>query len=125
MRVNSKVFSERTDMFQDLYVKNCPNQIEPEANKCLNLLAKPGYSVGKYRTITEAYKKLTVDYWREYDGLDSMTDFREWFVSKATEPSKIERALRLLIERNYVLVDEDIRERAQEAARNYRQAVRG
>lgn len=136
MRVNSKVFSERTDMFSDLYVKGAPNQLESVCNRLLNMAAQTGYSVGKYNTMSVLDKKLTVDYWNKYDGLynyehddesksNGINEFKEWYIHFATEASLIERAIRFLIERNYFIVDEDVRLRAQEAARNYRQAVRG
>lgn len=122
MRVNSKVFTERTDMFTDLYVKGCPNQLESVANRLLNMVAKTSYSVGSYHTMTELDKKLTADYWMEYE--PPTANFKEWYV-KSTEASLIERATRWLIEHNYLIVDEEVRQRAQEAARNYRQAVKG
>lgn len=128
MRVNSKVFAERTDLFQDLYVKDCPSQFATEANRLLNMCVGVGYSPPKsYNTMSELYKRLTLDYWQKYDALiySPLLDFTHWYVKEATDPSNIERAIRWLAQHNYFLVDETVLARAEKAASNFRNSVRG
>lgn len=132
MRVNSRVFTERTDMLQELYVKDCPAQFKKEADNLLNMVAQPGYSVGEYHTMTELDKKLMVDYWETYDGLnlehiefEVTKDFKRWFVTEATPPELIRRARQFLSERNYIIINETVKEHAEEAGNKFRQSIRG
>lgn len=130
MRVNSKVFAERTDLFQDLFVKDCPSQFATEANRLLNMCVGVGYSPPKsYNTMSELYKKLTLDYWKEYNDFDiskmKQEDFDFWFIHCADEASNIERAIRWLAQHNYFLIDETVLARAEKAASNFRNSVRG
>ena len=110
MRVNSRVFTERTDMFENIKVPSCPSEFRAVAENILMMATKPGYAVGDYNTMTELDKNLMVDYWMEYDGLryekDSFTyQFKlEWFIKKATAPELIRRARQYLVERNYLIV---------------------
>ena len=124
MRVNSKVFDETQDMFTELHVKGCPTQLQTIADRLLNMVADVGYSVGEYHTMTELDKILTVDYWNKYDNLALITDFKEWYIKHATEPDTITRVRRLLIEKNYLIVPENIRENAQQASDKYRNSIR-
>jgi len=130
MRVNTKVFDERIDLFSELYVKNCPSQFEATANHVLNLITKPGYSVGDYHTMSQLDKILMVDYWKEYDGMiDALTrtpgEFTGWFIKSATSPELIRRSRQWLTEHNYIFVNSDVAEHAQEAGTKFRHAVRG
>jgi hypothetical protein len=124
VRVNSKVFDERQDMFADLYVKNCPSQFEAVANKILNMVAAPGYSAGDYHTMSQLDKKLMVDYWNLYDGLDMTVLFRDWFVDHATEPELVRRSRQWLVEHNYLIIKETVREHASQAGDKFRASVR-
>jgi hypothetical protein len=125
VRVNTKVFDERQDLFADLYVKNCPSQFEAVANKILNMVAAPGYSAGDYHTMSQLDKKLMVDYWNLYDGLDMTVLFRDWFVDHATSPELIRRSREWLVSHNYILIKSEVQENAIKAGDNFRRAVRG
>jgi len=131
MRVNTRVFNERQDLFSELFVKGCPSQFEKEANGILNLAAKPGFSIGSYNTMTQLDKKLMVEYWREYDGLNYTSElekdmgwFTEWFINNATPPELIRRARQWLSEHNYILIDSAVQERAIGAGDKFRASVR-
>lgn len=131
MRVNSRVFAEKADLLGGIQIPNCPSQLRAVAEHLIMLLTKPGYAVGDYRNITELDKILTIDYWREYDGMnpvlncDTVVGFRDWFIHKATSPDLITRARRWLMERNYVFVKENVQGYATEASNKWRQAVKG
>lgn len=128
MRVNSRVFTERTDMLDGIQIPNCPSQFKVIAERLVMMATKPGYSVGDYNTMTELDKRLMVDYWREYDGLNdivAISGFHDWFVYKATETELLRRARQFLVERNYFLIREDVREHAEQAGEKFRHAVRG
>ncbi len=126
MRVNSKVFTERIDMFADIKIPNCPSQFKVIAKNLINMLSSPGYSVGDYHTMTELDKILMWDYWREYDRLPITTydDLRFWFVHKATAPELIRRARQWLSEHNYLLIKSDVAERAYEAGSKFSKAIK-
>jgi hypothetical protein len=125
VRVNNKVFDERQDLFSDLYVKGCPSQFEKEANRILNMVAKPGYSIGDYHTMSQLDKKLMVDYWQEYDGLTTgLLDFPHWFETYASTPELIRRARQWLVEHNYLIIKSDVRDRADEAGDKFRVSMR-
>ena len=129
MRVNQKVFDERVNLFADLYVRDCPSEFQKEADRLLNMAAETGYSPpSNYNSMTELYKILTVDYWRKYDGIPFNAqgdDWREWYVKKATNPSQLERAIRLLIQKHYFTgIPEEILERRDKAAENIRKSIR-
>jgi hypothetical protein len=126
MRVNSKVLDERVNLLGELYVRDCPTEFQEEANKLLNMCVEVGYSPpSNYRTITELYRALTVDFWIRYDGLSlEVKDYRKWYM-QAHDPSDIERAIRLLIQKHYFTgIPEEILERRDKAAQNVRQSVR-
>jgi len=128
MRVNSRVFTERTDMLDGIQIPNChPTELRKVAERIMNMVTALDYSVGDYNSVTELDKKLTVDYWEKYDDIDtdsSIYEFRQWYL-KATEPDTINRALRWLISHNYLIIKESVRERAMKASENFSQAVRG
>jgi hypothetical protein len=132
MRVNPKVFTERTDMLSGIQIPNCqPKELKVVAERIMNMVTTLGYSVGDYNTVTELDKLLTVDYWKTYDEIlnnlvhgDSYNDFKLWYL-KATEPELISRARRWLVERNYLLLKSDVSERAHESARKFSSAVKG
>ena len=123
MRVNPKVFTERSDMFADLRVRNCPDKFKLVAENLLNMVAKPGYSVGDYNKMTELDKILMLDYWRTYDGWTVNFEY-VWFVKKATSPELIRRAREFLCSHNYIIVKPDVQQRALEAGINMRNSIR-
>ena len=137
MRVNSRVFSERTDMLDNIRIPNCPSQFRTVAENIMAMVTKPGYSVGNYNTMTELDKILMVDYWKEYDGFMSAAyelmypskeqawqAAKKWFVEKATPPELIRRSREFLVSHNYLLIREDVQAYATRASINYRQSLR-
>lgn len=126
MRVNSRVFTERIDMLDGIRIPNCPSQFKIIAENIMNMVSKPGYSMGDYHTMTELDKMLMWDYWREYDGLPITTydDLRLWFIHKATAPELIRRARQFLAERNYLLIRADVADRAHEAGNKFSKAIK-
>ena len=132
MRVNSRVFTERTDMLDGIRIPNCPNQFKTIAENIMNMAVKLGYSPpSNYHTMTELDKILMTDYWKEYDGLfkdmrmySVIDDFNDWFVHKATAPELIRRARQWLAEHNYIILDADVAERAYEAETKFRRAIK-
>lgn len=91
------------------------------------MATKPGYAVANYINVTQLDKILTVDYWKEYDGLtdiDSQQGFSDWYIKQATPPDNISRAIRWLVSHNYLLLKPEVQERAMEAASKWRQSIR-
>jgi len=138
MRVNSRVFDEKQDMFQAIRVPNCPSEFRAVAENILAMATKPGYALSSYNTMTELDKNLMWYYWREYDGLftdkyEIMYPSREqafqagkdWFIKKATAPELIRRARQWLTEHRYLIVTETVAQNAQKAGQKFRQSVRG
>lgn len=125
MKVNSRVFTERADMFEGITIPNCPTQFKAVAQNIVMLVSKPGYSAGKYNTMTELDKIIMLGYWREYDYMTYEEDgFDNWFIHTATNPELIRRARQWLVEHNYLLLNSDVQERAMEAGNKFRHAVR-
>lgn len=131
MRVNSRVFTERTDMLDSIRVPNCPSHFKVIAENIMNMVTKPGYSVGDYHTMTELDKMLMLDYWQEYDSIDCSDDKwdyhfdRSWFVRNATAPELIRRSRQWLSEHNYIILKPDVAERAYEASNKFGRAIKG
>jgi len=134
MRVNSRVFDEKQDMFEAIRVPNCPSEFRAVAENILMMSTKPGYSVGDYNTMTGLDKNLMVDYWNEYDNMKSLlytmfphtaNGFKPWFAKKATAPELIRRARQWLLEHQYIFVNPDVQTRAQEAGSKFRQSIKG
>lgn len=126
MRVNSRVYSEKQDMTGFIQIPNCPEQFRKEAENLINMVSFD-YPIGKYNTMTELDKNLIFDYWQKYDGLVFEQDIeqqRRWFVEKATSPELIRRARQFLVERNYLLIDEDVLQRASQAGKKFSQSVK-
>ncbi len=127
MRVNQRVFTERTDMLDGIRIPNCPSQFKIIAENLMNMAAKPGYSLGDYNTMTELDKILMMDYWKEYDqfieGLD-FPNFKLWFIHKATAPELIRRARQFLTEHNYLIVKESVAQHAHEAGEKFSRAIK-
>lgn len=130
MRVNSRVFDEKQDMFQNIQVPNCPSEFRAIAENILMMATKPGYAVSDYHTMTELDKILMWDYWREFDGgkpvlnCDTIAGMREWFIKKATAPELIRRARQWLVERNYLILKGDVQTRAYEAGQKFSRDIK-
>lgn len=127
MKVNSRVHTERTDMFEGIQIPNCPTMFKQEAENIVMLLTEPGLALGSYRNMTQFDKLLMVNYWLRYDGLTEDMTFAEsvaWFVQSATAPELIRRARQWLVEHNYLLPDPGVAEHAIEAGEHFRQGVK-
>ncbi len=126
MRVNSRVFTERTDMFNGIKIPNCPSQFKTIAENIMDMVTEPGYSIGDYSTMTELDKRLMLGYWRKYDGLDIALrgGFDDWFIHKATSAELLRRARQFLTERNYLLPKESVIEHAHEAGEKFSRAFK-
>lgn len=127
MKVNSRVFTEKTDMLDSIRIPTCPSEIRDEVEKIMMMVTKPGYSVRDYINVTHLDKLLTLDYWREYDGLKLALyedRFDGWFVSSATSADLISRAIRWLVSHNYIFLKPEVQRRALEASDKWRQSVR-
>jgi len=126
MKVNSRVFTERTDLLGEIKIPTCPNQFKGIAEQLIMMVTKPGYSVPDYHNVTHLDKLLTLDYWMEYEGLgQALTEgnFNRWFILSATPEDLISRTLRWLISHNYIFVKPEIQERAMEASNKWRQSI--
>ena len=115
--------TERVDMLGEIKITNCPSQICAVAENIIMMATKPGYSISDYHTVTQLDKLLMVDYWKEYDGLNLDTNFSQWFISSATMPDLITRAIRWLVSHNYIFLKPSVQENALKAAENFRKAV--
>jgi hypothetical protein len=129
MRVNPRVFTERTDMLDGIRIPNCPSQFKTIAENIMNMMTKPGYSFGSYNTMTEADKILMVNYWEEYDNLEEVIgrdglSFYNWFLYKATPPELIRRARQFLVERHYLIPNAPVAERAYQAGEKFGRAIK-
>lgn len=116
MRVNSRVFTEKSDLFDSIKIPNCPSEIRAVAESVMMLVTAPGYSTPTYRNVTQLDKIITWEYWLEVDGmraiLNNPSDMKGWFVNKATSPDLISRSMRWLTSHNYLLLDPAVQERA-------------
>jgi hypothetical protein len=136
MRVNSRVYDEKTDMLGAIRVPACPSEFRAVAENILSMATKPGYALSDYNTMTELDKILMMNYWLEFDGLNEHWELidkeqklyqmsQNWFVKHATPPELIRRARQWLTEHNYLIVKETVAQNAQKAGQKFRQSVRG
>ncbi len=123
MKVNSRVFTERTDLLGDIKILNCPAQFRSVAERLIMMVTTPGYACSNYNTVSELDKVLTLAFWKEYDGLDTK-NFEVWFITSATLPDMITRARRWLVEHNYLFLKPDIQENAMEASSKWKQSIK-
>ena len=91
----------------------------------MNMVTKLDYSVGDYNTMSVLDKLLMVDYWTEYDNLTAGCDFQTWFVNFATTPELIRRARQWLSTHNYLILKQDVVERAMQADGNFARSIKG
>lgn len=126
MRVNSRVLSEKSDLMGNIQIPTCPSQFRGVAENLMTMLTKLDYKVSGYTNVTELDKILTIDYWREYDGLDNHIEaskIRDWFIRTSTPADLISRARRWLQERNYIFLEDVVVERATKASDKWHQSV--
>lgn len=86
-----------------------------------------------FKTMEDFQKRLIVEYWHHYDGLDkglagykdisSWVSFRQWFIQSATAPEKIRRASQWLIQQEYILLRPSVRDKALANAEKSRGAI--
>lgn len=126
MKVHSQIDTKR-DGFGNIHITSCPNQLRTCCERIMEMVTSLGYRPPSYHSITELDKKIVLQYWRRFDGLIDTNmadyDFSDWWLKKATNPDIISRSLRWLASSNYIFLDKDVAHRAQEASRNYRQAM--
>jgi len=124
MRLNDDKLDLARDLFNELVLTDCPAVFKTEAENIIRML-NVGVLISDYQTVTELDRMLTVDYWKQFDGLGkaSFEDFREWYL-KATNPDLISRARRWLVENRYIILPTAISERAQEAAGHFGRSVK-
>lgn len=130
MRINQTKIPPTLD--GEIRLPDCPIFRE-EAEKALMLLTRmPPFSYG---SVKEFQGIVVAEYWRFYDGLDAALEkhtnsreyiwFREWYVKQATDPDRIQRALRWLVEKEYIVLTPTVRERAGKFAEATRNAFAG
>jgi len=86
-----------------------------------------------YENMDNFQKRLMVEYWHFYDGLDSAFKhyenisqyvvFREWFMQSATPPERIRRSSQWLVEHQYLELKIRVRSHALETAGKARQTI--
>lgn len=126
MRVNSRVLTEKTNLLGEIKIPNCPIQFKSVAEQLIMMATKLGYSIPHYNNVTHLDKLLTLDYWREYEGLEQALAegyFERWFISSATSADLISRTLRWLISHNYIFLKPEVQERAIQASDKWRQSI--
>lgn len=129
MRVNPKVSEQRLDAFGNVKIPNCsPAELKGVAEKIMDMALELDYNVGHYHSTGDLARKITVDYWQRYDGLEEIIgrdglSFRNWYLN-ATKSATIERAMRWLTSHNYLLLPENIILEAYEKEENFRRAVK-
>ncbi len=129
MRVNPRVFTEKRDMLDGIRIPNCPSQFKTIAENIMDMVTKPGYSVGDYNTMTELDKILLIDYWQEYDGLPPFGNGflldKGWLIHKATSAELLRRARQWLVEHQYLIgIKPDVAERAFEAGNKFSRSIK-
>jgi len=111
---------------------HCP--FWPEvANNIVTMLEKIPYC--DYDSASDFQRKLIVEYWSYFDGLDSAFKhyqnisqrviFRQWFIQFATAPEKIRRAAQWLVEHELITLRPKARNKALETAEKARQSFGG
>jgi len=125
MRVNFNMLN--VDMLNEIHLPNAPSLFRGVAEKVVALVTRTQFP--NYHTMAQFDKQLTIEYWKQYDGLDKALSepatFRQWFTEKATYPEYIRRARQWLVEHNYLIPKKAISDRAQEAGEKWRTAVKG
>ena len=113
----------------EIHLQQCPPEFRKVAEKIVVMLDKQSFK-DTYVTMTELDKKLTLRYWKEYDGLihemflkryfdedfDPVGKFEQWFLSQATNPDTISRARRYLVsDARLLIIPKNIAKHAKQA----------
>lgn len=137
MRINTEVFkpeNNRIDAFGEVKIPNCePKQLCTVTEKLMQMIIDRDKELDatpyQYNSVTELDKRLMIDYWCKYDNMsiyiNSLRDYEEWFISRATNPELLRRARQWLVSHRYIFLNPDVAESAQEAGNKFRKAVRG
>ena len=117
------------DLFGEPDIK-CPFWPDVAKNITMLLDTLPPFN---FDSMEDFQKRLIVEYWHHYDGLDkglagyrdisSWVSFRQWFIQSATAPEKIRRASQWLIQQEYILLRPAVRGKALETASKAREAI--
>jgi hypothetical protein len=128
MKVHSQI-DTKMGLDGEIHITNCePQQLRVVTERLINMIYEMvnrlDYQFPSYHTMTELDKILMVNYWQTYDGLPNEV-WLEWFIKHATEPELIRRARQWLVSHNYIKINDDVKDRAEQAGHNFRQAVKG
>lgn len=136
MKLHKDILS-KADMNGEIRMTDCePANLRVVVERLINMLyeneQKMDYVFPQYNTMTELDKIMMLQYWLKYDDLAvayslpmgenvlSINDFQIWFIKHATEPELIRRARQLLLARHWIKVNEDVKERADNASNNFK-----
>lgn len=124
MKINWKLVNY--DMLDDIQIPQCPSLFRSVAQNVIKVIAE--LEPFNYNRMSIFDKHLTIAYWK-WDGLDKAlqdpADFRQWYLTQATDPTVICRARRWLVEKNYLIPPSGITDRAQESSEKWRVGVKG
>ena len=62
-------------------------------------------------------------YWRKFDGLENGSMTKDFFLERATYPDRIKRTLRKLESEGIIQIKHDVRQRANDAAKKYKEEL--
>lgn len=124
MRINWKLVNY--DMLEDIQIEKCPPMFRSTAENVIRIIAE--MEPFSYNKMSQFDKHLVIAYWQR-DGLDKAlkepSDFRQWYITQATDPTLICRARRWLTEHNYLIPAKGMADRAQESSEKWRARVKG
>ena len=127
MKVHSQI-NTKMGLDGEIRITNCePAQLRVVTERLMNMIYEMvnrlDYQFPSYHTMTELDKILMVNYWQTYDGLPNEV-WLEWFVKHATEPELIRRSRQWLSSHHYIHINDDVKDRAEEAGNKFRQSVK-
>ena len=134
MRLNLEKIEQSRNLLGEIQLTDC-KWFRKEAENTLTLLMR--IHPFAYESVEEFNAVVVAEYWREYDALDAALEkhansrefvwFRDWYVNQATNPDKIQRAIRWLTEKGtnheYITLTPTIKERAGKYAESIRSAI--
>jgi hypothetical protein len=135
MRINPEVETKWRDMTGEIHIpetSHCPNQIKKICENILTMYTGlDGVCPTSYNTMSELDKMIMLDYWRNYDGMETafspfinLQDFQKWFGKSATPPELVRRSIQYLSEHHAALIDSRVKENAMKASENFRHSVK-
>ena len=132
MRINSEVETKWRDMTGEIHIpetSHCPNQIKKICENILTMYTGlDGVCPTSYNTMSELDKMIMLDYWERYDNMNlyinSLGDFEQWFIKRATESENLRRSRQFLVEHRAVFPKPEVKERADHANDNMRHSVK-